>query len=89
MCIVQQPSCRLCLAEHISEPYYFLLENKILTKKYSEVLNLETDLYDASILPAHICSGCQAALGKFKILLLSGSFMYNIYIVDLPSLPLP
>ena len=80
MCIVQQPSCRLCLAEHISEPYYFLLENKILTKKYSEVLNLETDLYDASILPAHICSGCQASLGKFKILLLSGSFIGIIQI---------
>ena len=64
MCVVvPAPACRLCLREQEStETFYFLLENELLTKKYTTVLNLQTDLYDANILPNHICKQCQASL---------------------------
>ena len=67
MCIVKTVSCRLCLSEQITEPYYFLLENKLLTDKYTKLLNLQTDLYDATIVPNHICGHCQTQLGKLSI----------------------
>ena len=66
MCVVvHPPACRLCLREQQpSECFYFLLENELLTKKYTSILNLQTDLYDANILPNHICRQCQASLDQ-------------------------
>merc|ERR1712173_159832 len=62
------PACRLCLAENISEPFFFLLENESHTEKYARVLDLQTDLYDANIFPIHVCNICKTALDKFVLL---------------------
>ena len=66
MCINRTISCRLCLSENISEPYYFLLENEIMTDKYSKLLSLQTSLFDASIFPNYMCYECQTLLGMYK-----------------------
>ena len=69
MCIMQQPSCRLCLTDNISEPYLFLLENESHTEQYARILELQTNLYDANIYPNHVCIVCKSALGKSEAML--------------------
>merc|ERR1711892_1196755 len=68
MCIMHAPSCRLCLSENLSEPYFFLLENVNHTEKYATILELQTNLYDANIHPNHVCIICKTALDKFVLL---------------------
>ena len=56
----------ICLKEQqASENFYFLLENELLTRKYTNILSLQTDLYDANILPNYLCKQCQASLDQF------------------------
>ena len=65
MCVIQGPSCRLCLAENIQEPFVFLPDVEKTSQTYMKVLRLQTSLIDANIFPHHVCKECLDILDTF------------------------
>jgi len=60
-----EPACRICLAENISPPYMYLLEEETSTEAIENVLNLQTKLFDVSIYPNHLCGSCRDTIDTF------------------------